>query len=46
MTQDDQTWMEFFPIIPTLRLDSGGSSIEDGGRFVVAGTIKGVQGDV
>lgn len=46
MTQAGKAWMEFFSIIPTLDLDSGGRSIEDGGRFVVAGTIKGEQRDV
>lgn len=46
MTPDDPTWIEFSLIIPTLHLDPGGSSIEDRGRFVVVGTIKGVQRDV
>lgn len=46
MTQDDETWLEFSLIIPTLHLDPGGGSIEDRGRFVVAGTIKGVRRDV
>lgn len=44
MTRDDRTWMELSLIIPTLHLDPGGSSIEDRGRFVVAGSIKGVLG--
>lgn len=46
MTQAGEAWMEFLSIIPTLDLDSGGDSIEDGGRFVVAGTIKGEQRDI
>lgn len=44
MTPAGEAWMEFFLHYPNSGFGLGGSSIEDGGRFVVAGTIKGESG--